>query len=132
MAAKLRVAKLLGTLVLFLSLFALVTPRAEASPGVASWYDLTGNYTASGDILEANDRTCASNTFPFGTHLLVTYNGVSAHCRVTDTGGFTALGRDLDVNVYVGQRLGIISTGVAPVQIQVVGYDENWFYGRQY
>lgn len=121
---------ILGTLTLMMLLGA---PRdAQAFPGVASWYELTGNYTASGDVLEADDRTCASNTFPFGTHLLVTYNGVSAHCRVTDTGGFTALGRNLDANVAVAQRLGIISVGVAPVDIQVVGHDERWHYYKQY
>lgn len=112
----------------------LVAVPAQAYTGVASWYDLPGNYTASGDIYESYDRTCASNTYDFGTYLTVTNldNGLSTTCVVTDTGGFTAYGRDVDLSYQSAVDIGIIYAGVADVDIQVTGYDWWWFYYKQY
>ena len=107
----------------------LLVMAAPANADTATWYDLTGNYTASGDVLEYEDKTCASNAYGFGTHLLVTYGGLSAHCRVTDTGD---MGAGLDLNVSVAERLGLISVGTAEVGVTVVGYDSAWYYGKQY
>ena len=71
----------------------LFASEAQAEP--ATWYDLTGNYTASGDVLGYYDMTCASPldwygypVYPMGTYLYVedNYTGAGGTCVVTDTG----------------------------------------------
>jgi rare lipoprotein A (peptidoglycan hydrolase) len=111
----------------------MIASPAFAYSGVASWYDLPGNYTASGDVLGSYDQTCASNTYNFGTYLNITYNGVTVQCVVTDTGGFTAYGRDVDLNYGVAYQLpGFMYAGVDYVDIQYAGYDPYWYYYKQY
>jgi rare lipoprotein A (peptidoglycan hydrolase) len=130
------------TVVALVAIFTfLLAAPASAYTGVASYYDLTGNYTASGDVLEYDDLTCASPLNPdgtpvyaFGTYLRISWGGASVTCVVTDTGGFAALGRDVDMNVGVANAVGFAQSGVGVdyVDIEVVGYDEGWYYGRQY
>lgn len=113
---------------------------AFAYTGVASYYDLTGNYTASGDVLGYYDLTCASPldyygnpVYPFGTYLNITYNGVTVQCVVTDTGSFASLGRDVDLNIGVARLLpGFTYAGVDYVDIEYAGYDPEWYYYKQY
>jgi rare lipoprotein A len=93
---------------------------------------LPGNYTASGDVYESYDYTCASNVYPFGTYLLVSYGGNSIVCVVTDTGGFDAYGRDLDVSYAMARDLGLLYVGVDYVDIQYYGEDPYWHYYKQY
>jgi rare lipoprotein A len=126
--------RVLSILALALAMSLVLAMPAQAYTGVASWYDLPGNYTASGDVYESYDRTCASNTYDFGTYLTVTNlaNGWSTTCVVTDTGGFTELGRDVDLSYQSAVDIGIIYAGVADVDIQVSGYDYWWYYYKQY
>jgi rare lipoprotein A len=124
--------RVLTVLVLALAMSLAVAVPAQAD--VASWYDLPGNYTASGDIYESYDRTCASNTYDFGTYLTVTnlYNGWSTTCVVTDTGAFDYYGRDVDLSYQSAVDIGIIYVGVANVDIQYAGRDWWWYYYKQY
>ena len=67
----------------------------------ASYYadKFHGRPTASGEIFNMNDYTCAHKTLPFGTVLRVTNlaNGRSVNVRVNDRGPFVA-GREIDLS----------------------------------
>ena len=54
----------------------------------ATFYNLEGNITKSGEIFKSNKMTCASNKFPIGAILKVTNkdNKRSVIVRVNDTG----------------------------------------------
>jgi rare lipoprotein A (peptidoglycan hydrolase) len=123
------------SIIVLATLFALLgAAPAQAYTGVASYYDLSGNYTASGDVLEYDDLTCASVAYPFGTYLTITWHGASVTCVVTDTGGFAYLGRDVDMNIGVANALGFAQSGVGVdyVDIQYAGYDPWWHWYKQY
>lgn len=127
-----RLAVLCVSCILSLAIF---TPAAVAVP--ATWYDLSGNYTASGDILGYYDLTCASPlnydgtpVYPFGTLLQVTDNetGASVVCEVTDTGDMALYGIALDLNVGTMLALGLDpAQGVYDVSITYVGLDDGYY-----
>jgi rare lipoprotein A len=95
---------------------------ALADTQLASWYGpgLEGNYTASGDIFEPyTEYTAASPYLPFGTELLVTYNGYSVVVEVTDRGPYSG-GRELDLSAVAAEEIGLTYTGVDYVDVQVL------------
>jgi hypothetical protein len=58
---------------------------------------------------------------------------VTVQCTVTDTGGFSYLGRDVDLNYGVAYQLpGFTYAGVDYVDIEYAGYDPYFYYGKQY
>jgi rare lipoprotein A (peptidoglycan hydrolase) len=89
----------------------------------ASWYGpgFHGNRTASGEIFNKHALTAAHPYLPFGTRVRVTNvrNGRSAILRVNDRGPYVG-GRVIDVSYAAAKRLGMLSSGVAPVRIQVL------------
>jgi rare lipoprotein A len=91
----------------------------------ASWYGVPdgfhGRRTASGEIFNAHGLTAAHPYLPFGTRVKVTNvrNGRSVVLRVTDRGPYVG-GRVIDVSQGAAVRLGMISTGTAPVNIKVL------------
>lgn len=91
---------------------------------VASWYGpgFHGRRTASGEIFNAHGMTAAHRTLPFGTRIRVTNlgNGRSVVLKVTDDGPHVP-GRVLDVSQGAATKLGMISSGIARVRIQVLG-----------
>jgi rare lipoprotein A len=60
--------------------------------GVASWYgsDFHGRPTSSGEIFDMYQLTCAHNTLPLGTLVMITNleNGRSIELKVNDRGPF--------------------------------------------
>ena len=68
--------------------------------GEASYYGpgFDGKQTASGEIFDQDDYTCAHKTLPFGTKLKVVRkdNGESVEVRVNDRGPFVA-SREIDL-----------------------------------
>lgn len=92
--------------------------------GQATWYGaaLHGNYTASGERFNMYDLTAAHKTLPFGTRVKVTNlnNDTSVVVRITDRGPF-APGRVIDLSMAAAQQLGMISSGVAPVNLEIIG-----------
>jgi len=88
----------------------------KAFKGVASFYagKFHGRKTASGDIYNQNEMTCAHRTLPFGTKLKVTNpdTGKSCEVTVTDRGPFKK-NRVLDLSKAAASKLGI--TGLAKV-----------------
>jgi rare lipoprotein A len=92
--------------------------------GIASWYGpgFHGNRSASGEVYNQNAMTAAHRSLPFGTKVLVTNlnNGRSAVVRINDRGPFVR-GRVIDLSAAAARALGVMQTGIAPVQVQVLG-----------
>jgi rare lipoprotein A len=104
------------------SAFALLMTQAQAEQrGVGSWYSLPGNTTACGQKMNPGAMTAAHRTHRCGTKLRVTNrkNGKSVIVTVNDRGPFIK-GRIVDVSKAAGRRIGLMSTGVAPVSVAVV------------
>lgn len=94
---------------------------SQTHRGKASYYSrrATGARTASGERLHHDSLTCAHRTYPFGTILVVTNlsNGEKVKVRVTDRGPFRK-GRIIDLSYRAAKELGMLSQGVAMVQIE--------------
>jgi rare lipoprotein A len=91
----------------------------------ASWYGVPdgfhGQRTANGEIFDAYGLTAAHRSLPFGTRIRVTNlnNNRSIVVRVTDRGPFVG-GRSIDLSQGAAARIGMISTGTAPVKLEVI------------
>lgn len=82
-----------------------------------SW---TGRKTASGDRLHHDSLTCAHRTHRFGTLLKVYCPGTdrTVVVRVNDRGPYSR-GRIVDLSWGAADALGIISRGIAKVEVTV-------------
>ncbi len=91
--------------------------------GLASWYGpgFHGNQSASGEIFNQNALTAAHRSLPFGTMVRVTNldNGRSVVVRINDRGPYSG-GRIIDLSAGAAQMVGMMQTGVAPVQLDVI------------
>jgi rare lipoprotein A len=91
--------------------------------GIASWYGpgFDGNRSASGEIYNQNAMTAAHRSLPFGTRVQVTNlnNGRSVVVRINDRGPYVR-GRVIDLSAAAARILGVMQTGVAPVQLNVL------------
>ncbi len=91
--------------------------------GVASWYggEFHGRSTSSGEVYDMYQLTCAHNTLPLGTIVMVTNleNGRSLELKVNDRGPFVKE-RIIDVSYAAAQMLGLWEKGTAPVKVEVV------------
>lgn len=110
------------------------TPSIEYLPkegrkGIASWYgpDFHGKPTASGEIYNMYDYTCAHREYPFGTKLRVVnlQNGKEVVCTVNDRGPFIP-GRELDLSYASAKKIDLIGPGVAEVLMEPVGRDISY------
>ncbi len=95
--------------------------RKITENGKASYYadKFEGRKTASGETFRQNGLTAAHRTLPFGTKVKVINisNGKSVTVRVNDRGPFSQ-GRVIDLSKKAAKRIGMISTGVAVVEIK--------------
>ena len=91
--------------------------------GEASYYGpgFHGKKTASGEIFDQDDFTCAHKSLPFGTKLKVVRvdNGSSVVVRVNDRGPYVD-GRILDLSVAAGKKIGLDKVGHAKVVATVI------------
>lgn len=91
--------------------------------GEASYYGpgFDGKQTASGEIFDQDDMTCAHKSLPFGTKLKVVRkdNGKSVVVRVNDRGPYVD-GRILDLSVAAGKKIGLDKVGHATVVATVI------------
>jgi rare lipoprotein A len=92
--------------------------------GIASWYGpgFHGRQTANGERFNQNDLTAAHRSLPFGTRVRVTNtnNGRSVVVRINDRGPFSG-GRVIDLSSAAAAAIGLKSSGVGPVSIEVLG-----------
>jgi len=100
-----------------------------AKKGVASWYgaEFHGRPTASGEIYNMYDYTCAHREYPFGTKLKVINlkNNKDVVCTVNDRGPFIP-GRDIDLSYASAKKIDLIATGTADVLMEPVGRDYSY------
>ncbi|HLO52007.1 MAG TPA: septal ring lytic transglycosylase RlpA family protein [Kamptonema sp.] len=91
--------------------------------GWASWYGpgFHGNLSASGELYNQDELTAAHRDLPFGTRVLVTNldNGRSVVVRINDRGPYVG-DRLIDLSAAAAQVLGMVNSGIAPVQLQVI------------
>jgi len=96
----------------------------EVQYGVASWYggEFHGRQTSSGEVYDMFQLTCAHNSLPLGTMVMVTNleNGRSAELRVNDRGPFVKE-RIIDVSYAAARMLGMWGKGTADVKVEWVG-----------
>ena len=95
----------------------------SVSTGEASWYGpgFYGNRTANGELFRPGTLTAAHRTLPFGTKVRVTnlWNGRSAIVRINDRGPFHGR-RVIDLAHGAASQLGLISSGIAQVKLEVL------------
>ena len=96
----------------------------EVQYGVASWYgrDFHGKPTSSGEIYDMYQLTCAHNTLPLGTMVMVTNleNGKSLELKVNDRGPFVKE-RIIDLSYAAAQIMGMWEKGTANVKVEAIG-----------
>jgi rare lipoprotein A len=101
-----------------------IGPVLISLKGVASWYgyDGSGNETATGERYNPEGMTAAHRSLPLGTKVRVTNtrNGRSVVVRINDRGPYVR-GRIIDLSAAAARILGMMGSGVAPVQIDVLG-----------
>lgn len=101
--------------------FAASSVSAQSETMVATWYGpgFEGALTASGEPFDPSGYTAAHKTLPFGTRMIVTYNGASVVVVVNDRGPFIA-GRDLDLSQGAADAIGLTAAGEGVVGIEYV------------
>jgi rare lipoprotein A len=115
----------LSTLSLFViaALFSSFAIRAVEEFGKAGYYadSLHGRKTASGEVYDKNDLTCAHKSLPYGTKVRVTRldNKKSVVVRVNDRGPFID-GYVVDVSRRAAEEIGLIKDGITRVKVEVV------------
>ncbi len=101
-------------------------PRARPGDnqrGVASWYGpgFHGKRTANGEVYDMHALTAAHKTLPFDTFVRVRNrdNGRRVVVRINDRGPFVR-GRIIDLSRAAAERIDMIGSGTARVEITVV------------
>ena len=96
----------------------------EVQQGIASWYgkDFHGRQTSSGEVYDMYQLTCAHQTLPLGTMVMVTNleNGRSVELKVNDRGPFVK-GRIIDLSYAAAKMLDMSEKGTALVKVEVFG-----------
>lgn len=101
-----------------------VNPTGIVMQGFASWYGpgFHGRRCANGERFNMHSLTAAHRTLPFGTIVRVTNKrtGRSALVRITDRGPY-AHHRIIDLSRGAAEAIGMLSSGTAPVSVEVMG-----------
>ena len=107
--------KIIATAVAGICAFAL--PSESRSTMLASWYGpyFHGRTTANGEVYNMHGLTAAHKTLPFNTQLRVCYQGC-VDVRINDRGPYIGA-RELDLSYGAAQAVGLVSPGVANVEV---------------
>ena len=93
----------------------------EVQYGMASWYggEFHGRPTSSGEVYDMFQLTCAHNSLPLGTMVMVTNqeNGRTVELRVNDRGPFLK-DRIIDLSYAAARILGVWGKGTAFVKVE--------------
>lgn len=99
------------------------SPPTIVEAGLASWYGKKhqGKRTASGEVFDQKKFTAAHRSLPWGSLVKLTNlaNGKSVEVRINDRGPFTK-GRIIDVSRAAASVLGMVESGVARVQLELL------------
>ena len=126
-------ASLLWVPVMFLTAQAMNAPLVARSnepvkpiktwTGNASWYgeDFDGKKTASGEEFDSEALTAAHPTLPFGSIVRVVNprNHKFEVVRINDRGPYQE-GREIDVSYRVARKIGLTSSGVSKVRLELM------------
>lgn len=97
----------------------------SSNVGGASWYGpgFHGRTSANGETFDQYALTAAHRSLPFGTYVLVTnlYNGRQVTVRINDRGPYAG-DRIIDLSMGAAEQIGLVSSGVGTVQIDILGY----------
>ena len=117
-----------STLFLFLTASA---ASAYTQNGIASYYWQLQK-VASGGYFNPQAMTAAHKTLPFGTKVKVTHKktGRSVVVTINDRGPYIK-GRIIDLSLKAAHQLGIQNSGIAPVQIAVIGKTSLKAYAKK-
>lgn len=100
--------------------FVMRSAEGYREKGEASYYGnkFHGHKTSNGEIYDMYAMTAAHKSLPLPTYVRVTRtdNGKSVVVRVNDRGPFHT-GRIIDLSVTAATKLGMIGSGVAPVEV---------------
>jgi len=92
--------------------------------GIASWYGgvFEGRTTASGERFDMTAMTACHPTLPFGSMVRVInrVNHRSVVVRINDRGDLVEQRRIIDLSYGAAQKLAMVESGLAPVDIQVL------------
>jgi rare lipoprotein A len=105
----------------------LPTGKGYSAEGLASWYGqkFHGHLTSNGEVYDMYTMTAAHKTLPLPSFARVTNleNGNQALVRINDRGPFHSE-RLLDLSYAAALKLGMLSSGVAKIKMDVVYIDE--------
>jgi len=97
----------------------------ETMKGVSSWYgpNFHGKQTSNGERYDMHGMTAAHKTWPMDTIVRVDNlkNGKSVVVGINDRGPFVS-GRVIDCSFAAGKKIGLDTTGIAPVKLTVLGF----------
>jgi rare lipoprotein A len=87
--------------------------------GRATWYDMVGSPTASGEVLDARTATAAHRSLPLASYAKVTNldNGRSVIVKINDRGPYTR-GRIIDLSPRAADVLEMKHAGVVAVAVE--------------
>ena len=92
--------------------------------GMASYYapKFNGRQTSYGELFSDEEFTAAHPTLPYNTLIEVTNlkNNRKVNVRITDRGPFSK-SRLIDLSKSAAREIGMIQTGIAKVQLKVIG-----------
>ena len=96
------------------------TPASAAQSMLTSWYGsyFHGRTTANGETYNMYGHTAAHKTLPFGTKLLVCYNGC-VQVRINDRGPYIG-GRELDLSYGAAAQIGLFDVGVDYTEVTYI------------
>ena len=101
----------------------LMSTAVAAEQMRVSWYGpgFDGNYTANGEVFDRYAHTAAHPTWPFGTVVQLTNpnTGDRVKVRINDRSGGA-----LDISEQAARDLGTYSTGIAPVDVEILQWGE--------
>lgn len=102
---------------------AVATNTLARESGMASWYGpgFAGRLTANGEVFDPSQLTAAHKELPFNTMVRVhnLENGNSVVVRINDRGPFKP-GRIIDLSRAGAEAIGMIGSGVARVQLELL------------
>ncbi len=92
--------------------------------GIASYYadKFHGRRTSSGEIYNQEKLTAAHKTLPMGSRVKVSRldNDMAVVVKINDRGPFVK-NRIIDLSKAAAKKIGLISSGMAKVKIEVIG-----------
>ena len=103
------------------ALTALVLTTSAPATHIATWYDLTGRKTASGQRMHRDSLTAAYNSARFGTRIEVTNTRSGQKCTVTvnDRMGNKTLNR-IDLSKSAFGSIAPYGAGRIPVSLRIL------------